>query len=67
MNSYSFNPTLLISFYALLLVLLVGAIGLVGSFTYEDELRDRDFYCQMVEEGYWKPYDLSIQCQTQHS
>ncbi len=36
-----------------LILLVLLAFFAVSSFTYEDEVAEQDFYCQMVAEGTW--------------
>jgi hypothetical protein len=43
-------------------IVAVVAYGYVGANDYEDELKQRDNYCEMVKAGRWPAYDESIGC-----
>ena len=36
-----------------LIALLIAAYGIVGSMDYEDELKEQEHACYMVENGHW--------------
>ena len=45
----------------LLLLLLVLAV--VGTFDYNDAVEAEQYYCDMVSQGFYPPYDPSISCE----
>jgi len=45
-----------VSPYGLLFCAFLVLIGLVGDLDYQDEIRERDHYCGMVEAGKWPDY-----------
>jgi hypothetical protein len=44
-------------------IIVVVAYGYVGANDYEDEVKQRDHYCEMVKAGHWPAYDDSINCE----
>ena len=42
--------------YALLLSIIVAAVGFVGEGDYQDQLAMQDHYCEQVQGGHWPDY-----------
>lgn len=40
------------------------ALFIVGAMDARDQERHEEFYCAMVNEGSWKPYNEKIDCDT---
>ena len=49
----------LLSLLIILVVLL--AIGVVGGMDADDEQKEEDLFCEMVEQGVWPDYNKSYQ------
>lgn len=49
-------------FLSMLIILaLLLAIGIVGGMDAEDEQKEQEFFCKMVEQGVWPDYNESYQ------
>lgn len=49
---------------ALLVVLVILAIGLVGRMDYEDEKAQASYQCEMIKAGHW-PAEVNPNCKDQ--